>query len=95
MTEKKRRPPKLNKADKRDIDELIRANKALKGAVPNPIQWAPIIAFIAPIVARIAARYAAKYIANKFGKRLKLNYSQEAADRAAEQVSDMVLKRLK
>lgn len=95
MPDKKRKLPKLNKADKRDIDELIRANKALKGAVPNPIDWAPIIAFIAPIVARIAARYAAKFIANRYGKRLKLTYSQEAADRSADLVSEMVLKRLK
>jgi len=95
MTAKKAKGAKLTKADQRDIQELMRANSALKGTSHNPIEWAPIIKFLAPIIARIAARYAAKYIANRFGKRLKLSYSQDVADSTADKISEMVLTRIK
>jgi len=77
----------------RDKQDLERAVKALEGAVPNPIEWAPIIKFVAPIIARIAARYVMKYIAPKLNKRISSKIREETVLAAADYLADIAIKR--
>ena len=87
MSKGKRNP------EKRDKDELERAVNALHGAVPNPIAWAPIIKFVAPIIARIAARYVMKIIARKLDKRISSKVREETVIQAADYLADLAIKR--
>jgi len=79
--------------EKRERDELDRAVAALYGAVPNPIAWAPIIRFVAPIIARIAARYAMKLIARKLDKRISSKVKEETVISVADHLADIAIKR--
>lgn len=79
--------------EKREKDELDRAVAALYGAVPNPIAWAPIIKFVAPIIARIAARYVMKVIARKLDKRISSKVREETVIQAADYLADLAIKR--
>lgn len=79
--------------EKRDKAELDRAVNALYGAVPNPIEWAPIIKFVAPILARIAARYVMKLIARKLDKRISSKVREETVIQAADYLADLAIKR--
>ena len=79
--------------EKRDKEELDRAVKALEGAVPNPIAWAPIIKFVAPIIARIAARYVMKLVARKLDKRISSKIREETVIAAADYLADLAIKR--
>lgn len=79
--------------EKRDKDDLQRAVKALEGAVPNPIEWAPIIKFVAPIIARIAARYVMKLVARKLDKRISSKIREETVIAAADYLADLAIKR--
>jgi len=79
--------------EKRDNEELQRAVNALYGAVPNPIAWAPIIKFVAPIIARIAARYVMKVIARKLDKRISSKIREETVIQAADYLADLAIKR--
>lgn len=79
--------------EKRDKQELERAVNALYGAVPNPIEWAPIIKFVAPIIARIAARYVMKVVARKLDKRISSKVREETVIQAADYLADIAIKR--
>lgn len=79
--------------EKRDKDELDRAVQALYGAVPNPVLWAPIIKFVAPIIARIAARYVMKVIARKLDKRISSKIREETIISAADYLAEIAIKR--
>ncbi len=79
--------------EKRDKEDLQRAVKALEGAVPNPINWAPIIKFVAPIIARIAARYVMKLVARKLDKRISAKVREETVIQAADYLADLAIKR--
>jgi len=68
----------------KELDELKRFANALNATQHNPVDWAAIIAFAAPIVARITARYAARYIASKFNRKLTSKISTETANQAAD-----------
>lgn len=81
---------RAGKADVKELAELKRAIAALKGSQHNPVNFAAITAFLAPIIARIAARYAARYVAGKLNKRLNLKLSREAADVTADRISALV-----
>jgi len=78
------------KTDQKDNGELSRAIGALQAGEHNPIEWTPIIRFVAPILGRIAARYAAKYVANKLGKRIKVKLSAEVAEATADKMIDVM-----
>lgn len=79
--------------EKRDKEELQRAVSALEGAVPNPIAWAPIIKFVAPIIARIAARYVMKLVARKLDKRISSKIREETVIQAADYLAEIAIKR--
>jgi len=79
--------------EKREKEDLERAVKALKGAVPNPILWAPIIKFVAPIIARIAARFVMKVLAPKLGKRISSKIREDTVLAAADYLADIAIKR--
>lgn len=79
--------------EKRDKQELDRAVGALYGAVPNPIEWAPIIKFVAPIIARIAARYVMKVVARKLDKRISSKIREETVVSAADYLAGIAIKR--
>lgn len=79
--------------EKRDKEELDRAVQALYGAVPNPIAWAPIIKFVAPIIARIAARYVMKLVARKLDKRISSKIREETVMSAADYLAEIAIKR--
>jgi len=87
---KKRKAPKTKVS--KDIEQLQSAVNLMKGAEHNPVDWAAVIKFVAPIVARIAARYTARYVATKLKKRLSPKTATEIADLAAEQVQSSVAK---
>ena len=79
--------------EKRDKEELGRAVNALYGAVPNPIEWAPIIKFVAPIIARIAARYVMKVVSQKLDKRISSKIREETVIKAADYLAEIAIKR--
>jgi len=79
--------------EKRDKEELDRATKALESTAHNPIVWAPIIKFVAPIIARIAARFVMKLVASKLDKRISSKIREEVVIKAADHLSDIVIKR--
>lgn len=85
--------PGKKSAEKRDKDELQRIVDALYGAVPNPIEWAPIIKFVAPIIARIAARYVMKLISRKLDKRISSKIREETVIQAADYLAEIAIKR--
>ena len=84
---------KRKSPEKRDSEELNRAVNALYGAVPNPIEWAPIIKFVAPIIARIAARYVMKIVARKLDKRISSKIREDTVIQAADYLADIAIKR--
>lgn len=90
---KARKPGKVS-ADKRDAQELKRAVKALESTSHNPVQWAPIIAFVAPIVARITARYVLRAVARKLERKISTKIRDETVVGAADFVADIALKRV-
>lgn len=77
---------KVKTRDK-DVQELNRAIAALKGSQHNPVNWAAIISFAAPIVARLAARYAAGYLATKWNKRASPKIRKEVAEDVADRLT--------
>lgn len=93
MVDKKRKPGKKS-VEKREEEELQRAVNALNATQHNPIAWAPIIAFIAPIVARIAARYAMRAIARKLEKKIPGKIRDETVTGAADFIASIALKRI-
>jgi len=84
--------PKLS-PEKRDAKELDRAIKALQGLQHNPIDWAALVRFIAPIVARIAARYVLSVIARKLNRRISTKIREETVTAAADKLADIAIKR--
>ena len=56
--------------DQRDVAALKAAITALNSTQHNPLDWAPIIRFVAPIVARIASRYVLRSLARRLGRRI-------------------------
>ena len=79
--------------EKREKDELDRAVKALEAQGGNPIAWAAIIKFVAPIVARIAARYVLKIVARKLNKRISSKIREETVVAAADHLAEIAIKR--
>jgi len=88
----KAKTPKRKSPDSKDIAELERAVKALNAGSHNPVDWAPIIRFVAPIVARLAARIAARYIAGRLKKKLAKRMPQETADYVADKILEHLAK---
>jgi len=76
--------PKRKNPDSKDIAELQRAVKALNAGSHNPVDWAPIIRFVAPIVAR--------YIAGRLKKKLAKKMPQETADYVADKILEHLAK---
>lgn len=92
-------PPKTTKKRKpitrdKDIQELNRALAALKGAEHNPVDWAAIIKFVAPILGRLAARYAAGWLATKWNKRATPKIRKEVAEETADRMAAVLYKQL-
>ena len=79
--------------EKRDKQELDRAVKALEGTGSNPIIWANIIRFVAPIIARIATRYAMRLIARRVGKRVSAKVREETVLSTSDYVASIAIKR--
>jgi len=79
--------------EKRDKEDLQRAVRALEGAVPNPIGWAPIIKFVAPIIARIAARHVMTLISRKLNKRISSKIREETVTSVADYLAELAIKR--
>lgn len=80
----------------KDIQELNRYLAALKATQHNPIEWAAVIKFVAPIIGRLAARYAAGYLATRWNKRatpkIRKEVAEETADRMAKVLYGKLLK---
>jgi hypothetical protein len=83
------------KPETKELQQLQLAVKALNATQHNPVNWAAIVKFVAPLIVRLAARVTARYVASKLGKRMKSNIPQEAADHAADTVSRYVSRYLK
>jgi len=79
--------------EKREKAELDRAVKALQALQHNPVEWTPIIKFLAPIIARIAARYVMSVLARKLNRRISSKIREETVLSAADHLSDIVIKR--
>ena len=88
MTKKPKRTP-----EKRESLELDRAVKALQATGHNPIEWAPIIKFVAPIIARIAARYVLTLIARKLNRKISSKIREETVIAAADHLAELAIKR--
>jgi len=84
---------KAKTPEKREAEELNRVISALKATSHNPVEWAPIIKFVAPIVARIAARYALKLIARKLDKRISSKVREETVVSVADHLAEIAIKR--
>jgi len=79
--------------EKREKQELDRAVKALGALQHNPIDWIPIIKFLAPIVARIAARYVLKVTARKLGRKISSKNREDIVLDTADYISEIAIKR--
>ncbi|MBA7558021.1 hypothetical protein ES705_50810 [subsurface metagenome] len=79
--------------ERRDNEELDRFVKALEATGHNPIVWATIIKFVAPIIARIAARFVMKLVARKLDKRISSKIREEVVIKAADHLADIAIKR--
>jgi len=79
--------------EKREGKELQNAVNALSASEHNPIEWAPVIKFVAPIIARIAARYVMKTVARKLDKRISSKIREETVIAAADHLADIAIKR--
>ena len=77
----------------RENDELNRAVGALNASEHNPIEWAPIVRFVAPIIARIAARYVMKVVSQKLDKRISSKIREDTVIKAADHLADIAVKR--
>jgi len=83
MSAKKAKAPKVR--DK-DLLEMMRVLAALKGAEHNPVNWAAVIALVAPIIARLAARYAAGLLAAQWNKRATPKIRKAVAEDTADRI---------
>lgn len=79
--------------EKRDMQELDRAIKALQATEHNPVEWAAIIRFVAPIIARIATRYVLTRIARKLNRRISTKIREETVIEAADKLAAIAVKR--
>ena len=79
--------------EEREKRELERAINALQAQGHNPIEWAAIVRFVAPIIARIAARYVMKVISRKLDKRISSKVREETVVQAADYLADIAIKR--
>ncbi len=79
--------------EKREKQELDRAIKALQALQHNPIEWAAIVRFIAPLVARIAARYVMTVLARKLNRRISTKIREETVLGAADKLADIAIRR--
>lgn len=86
---------KATKSDTKDIGELKGQISALKAVANNPINLAPIVALVAPIIARIAARRTAGYLANQWNKRATPKIRTEVAQKVAENITGMLAGKIK
>ena len=84
---------KADSPEKREVKELERAIKALQATGHNPIEFAPIIRFVAPIVARIAARYAMRLLARKLNRRIGDKIKNETVIKVADRIAEIAVKR--
>jgi len=87
-----KKPVKLSKEDKALVADIKSAAEALQGTQHNPIQFLPVIRFLAPIIARIAARYAIRLINKQLAKKLKTKQIDEATAASAERVASIAAK---
>lgn len=71
----------------KDIQELNRYLAALKATQHNPVEWAAIVKFVAPIIGRLAARYAAGYLATRWNKRATPKIRKEVAEQTADRLA--------
>lgn len=78
----------------KDITALNAAIAALNATQHNPIAWAAVIRFVAPIVGRLAARYAAGYLATKWNKRATPKIRKEVAEETADRLAATFYKQL-
>lgn len=90
----KSKSTKQSKTRDKDIIELNRAIAALKGAEHNPVDWAAIVKFVAPIIGRLAARYAAGWLATKWNKRATPKIRKEVAEDTADRMASVLYKQL-
>ncbi|MBA7554424.1 hypothetical protein ES705_47044 [subsurface metagenome] len=79
--------------ERRDREELDRFVKALEATGHNPIVWATIIKFVAPIIARIASRFVIKLLARKLDKRISSKIREDVVIRTADHLADIAIKR--
>ncbi|MBA7589441.1 hypothetical protein ES708_31526 [subsurface metagenome] len=79
--------------ERRDKEELDRFVKALEATSHNPIVWATIIKFVAPIIARIAARFVLKVIARKLDKRISSKIREDVVIQTADHLAEITIKR--
>lgn len=90
MKEKGSKQPPL----KRDMKSLESAVKTLNATQHNPIEWAPIIKFVAPIIARIAVRYVLTAIAKKLNRKISAETRDKLANETADRLSELAIKRV-
>lgn len=72
--------------------ELQNAVNALNASEHNPIEWAPIIRFIAPIVGRIAVQQAVTLISRITKKRISPKVRTRVVDEVATKMAEVVIK---
>jgi len=82
-----------SKQDNKDIANVRSAVLALEAGEHNPVDWTPIIQFVAPMVARIAARYAAKYVGQQVKKRISPRLATATAEKTAERIVVILTKK--
>jgi len=73
-----------------EVSQLKQAIEALNATQHNPVDWLPIVRFIAPLVARIAARYAGRYVATKLNRKLSKKINDQSVEATAERIAGIV-----
>jgi len=73
--------------------EIQRAVDALNASEHNPIEWAPVIKFVAPIIARIAAEYAVRVMSKRIGRPVSPATRKVVIEGAANKLAEIAIKR--
>lgn len=74
--------PKRKSRVQAEVTDLRLAVGAMNAGQHNPVNFLPILAFVAPIVARLAARHAVRLASAKAKRRFTSKTQQELIDAA-------------
>ena len=90
MPDKSKKQNRRQTPQTQDTKALQLAVGAMNSGQHNPVNFVPLIKFVAPIIARLAARQAVKFAQAKARKRFTGKQSQEIVDATASAIQTAI-----